>query len=227
MSTDEGRKRILNPSGDTPNVSDFHVLITYPGILNRRVNEFLIFFFDSENVSVEIELLKEEILSKVESIASTLFEMENEWINETERGPGRVFLPNSLSWISIWEYIWFVYRAIIRNALSIGKEDDNIDELYIKCKSSIKKLVQQYFKSNECFPLFKIIENVTETLLPNRLKHLKTTVEHLRGKRMEILANRRLFNKLAREVKGYQETVESLHSFTSQDRNERNTTGLF
>lgn len=229
MSSDLGKNRILNPPGCPP-INEVP-LFAGPRQINRRVSLFFEDYFQSENVLQQFEKLKEDFLSNFKSISSELIKMENEWIknciNDAENDSGCVILPDSTSWMSFWERLIFFYRALLLGT-SFTKErrERNINTLYNKCTSAIKDLVYEHLKSNQGNVFTKMVDKVTEDLLPKRISHLEKTITKLLEERDEILGNQKLFNKLAEEVKDFQNSAKNLHSISSRYKIERNTSGL-
>lgn len=228
MSTDEGKNMILYPEG---HIQIFHSFGAAT-LINKRVSSFFEKYFQSENVLQQFENLREELLSNFKSISSEISRIEREWIqtgtNDTERGRGYVFLPHPKVWISIWERLFFFYRAFFYCPF-ITKEgnESNVDAMYHKCKSAIKGLVYQHLKSNQGILFTKMVDKVTEDLLPKRITYLVETIENLRIKREEILRNQIVFHKLAEEVKDFQISARKIHSNNFQNDIKGNTTGLF
>lgn len=229
MSSDSGKERILNPPGYIP-INDVP-LLKGPRQINRRVSLFFEAYFQSENVLHQFVKLKEDFLSNVQSISSELIKMENEWIknctNDAKKESGCLILPDPRILMSLWERLIFAYHALFFGT-SLTKEgrERNLNKLYNKCRLAIKDIVYEHLKSNQGNVFTKMVNKVTEDLLPKRITHLEKTIKTLLEERDEILDNQNSFNKLAKEVKDFQNSAKNLHSISSQNKIERNTAGL-
>lgn len=123
---------------------------------------------------------------------------------------------------------FFFYRAFFYCPFITNEgNESNVDAMYHKCKSAIKGLVYQHLKSNQGILFTKMVDKVTEDLLPKRITYLVETIENLRIKREEILRNQIVFHKLAEEVKDFQISARKIHSNNFQNDIKGNTTGLF
>lgn len=225
MLSDSGKERILNPPGYLP--INAVSLSAGPGEIKKRVS---LFFkaYQSENILQQFKKLKEDFLSNFQSISSELIKIENDWTYDAIRVSGYVFLPDSsMFWLSSLERAMFSYTVLLFGPI-LTKEGrmHNINKLYFKCTSAIKDRVYKHLKSSQGYLFTKMVDKVTEDLLPKRIKHLEKTIKKLLEERDEILCNQKSFNKLAEEVKDFQNSAKNLYSIISQNKIERNTAGL-
>lgn len=229
MSSESGKNWILNPPG-YPTINDVP-LLTVPREINRRLSLFFEVYFQSENVLQQFEKLKEDFLSNVQSISLELIKMENEWIknctNDAEKESGCLILPDFRSLMSFGERFFFAYTTVfLGTALTKDRRARNINTLYNKCTSAIKDLVYKHLKSKQGNVFTKMVDKVTEDLLPKRITHLEKTIEKLLEERDKILGNQNSFNKLAEKVKEFQNSAKNLHSISSQNKIGRTPAGL-
>lgn len=85
-----------------------------------------------------------------------------------------------------------------------------IDEEYNKCHDKIKSVISDAFDSNYGCVINKLIDKVTEDMLPKRINTLHRMIQHLLTSRAQILQNRELLRYLSKKVKAMDESSSEL-----------------
>lgn len=109
----------------------------------------------------------------------------------------------------------FVLSPVVFPTLKILGRDARkkkiIDEEYNKCHESIKSLVSNAFESKYGCVINKLIDKVTEDMLPKRIHSLLKMIEQLCHSRAEILENLESLEYLSKKVKAMEESASELN----------------
>lgn len=237
MSTDLGKRKILNPDGCKPILDIWNTPEECIKEVRCRFTRYVESFLKSEEVMVEFETITRDIESFLKDISLKIVFMENKWEYKFNGGRslegvmcfmalsecGIIFALKSLA-------VAFPYIAITGLVFSIAslalltiattcsqmyqwfanKREKNriaIDMEYDNCMSSVRQIVSKQLKDNIGVLLTKMIDKVTVDMLPRRIGALEEMIEQLLKSRKEIIAKRHLLLNLASKIDGMQKDV--------------------
>ena len=239
MSTDVGKRTILNPDGSKPIVDVCRTPKECAQEVRCRFTRYVETFLKSEEVTEEFELIKRDIQSFFEKISLKLGSMEEIWtynsIDGAKSSAGAMFLLG-LSELGIvyafkvFALAAFPYLAISGLVLSVAaftlgfafsqllqwfvdereKKVKAIDGEYDNCLKSVRQIVNNQLKNNIGDVLTKMIDKVTVDLLPRRIEALEEMIEKLFKSRKEIIAKRDLHLRIASKIDGMQKNVSKM-----------------
>lgn len=236
MSTDLGKRQILNPDGCKPILDIWNTPEECIKEVRCRFTRYVESFLKSEEVMVEFETIKSDIESFLKDISLKIVFMENKWGYKFDDGRSLdgVILFVGLSQIGITYALEalafaFPYIAIIGLVFSVAllaltiaatcsqmyqcfanKRENNrkaIDMEYDNCLSSVRQIVSKQLKDNIGVLLTKMIDKVTVDMLPRRIGALEEMIEQLLKSRKEIIAKRHLLLNLASKIDGMHKDV--------------------
>lgn len=241
MSTDAGKKKILNPPRRKP-IKKFgwrpHV---FQDKVRERVSMYVLETLNSDDVLQTFNKIKDELLDFYQNISLDISDIEKCWTEERE---GRVLKRNvkrddteisdgtivgiALATSPVWLPLLATGIGLTIAASPIifplmrylGRKDrknEIIDEEYDNCKSSIQKVISKKLEANQGQFINKLLEKVTAGLVLRRIKSLTKMIELITISRNEIIVNSYSLSLLAKEIKSIEDSATALFEYFSQE----------
>lgn len=240
MSTEEGKRNILNPEGTTSimkavKCDEYEVSI----IVQERVCQYLKRYLESPEIVKKFTELEGEATSFFEKTSLEIASMEKGWtepnttetiqVNDSTDDMSTasivgIAIATSPIWlivlapiIGLGAVVVGILAAISPFALPVwlykhrdAKKRLLIDEYYKHYQSSIEKLINDELESNHGMLIKTKIAKVTEEWLPNRINFLEKMITQLLNTREEILGNRDLISNLVIKLEVINNSAKSL-----------------
>ena len=235
MSTELIKIKILNPGGFKPIMNAIDNPDDCAKEVQRRFNLFIELYLKSDEVEEGFEAINKDIESFVKDISSKVQILESEWITKTDKDvqttcnrdfpsellvaiallslsfPVLVVLGIGSGIVGIVDKTLVPFRAardLIFNTEE--KKKKNIDKEYERCRSSVRKTVEDHLESNIGSVLKKLIDRVTVDELPRQIGALEEMIQQLSKSRQEIISKRNLLTDLASKIGVMQDQIRKI-----------------
>lgn len=239
MSTELIKTKILNPDGFKPIMDDIDNLDGCAKEVQRRFNLYIELYLKSDEVEEGFEAINKDIESFFKDISSKVQVLESEWIakNENDEQTNRETFSNSSVALRLLS-LSFPILAVLGLGIVIGrivdsalgpiraardwllnteeKKKRNIDIEYERCRSSVRKTVEDHLESNIGSVLKKLIDRVTVDELPRQIGALEEMIQQLSKSRQEIISKRNLLTDLASRIGVMQDQIRKIQKDLNQ-----------
>lgn len=205
MSTESGKNNILNPEGHIPIDEINWFYNDFSKEIKMRVDLYVENYLQSDAVLDRFENIKLEIISFSYKAASRIDEMENEWTDNASLFQGSE--SNALTSIGMFT-VGFVITSLIvfglgfsvvvaaawgvmLGVMNIGlRTSSEIKNEYESCKKAVCKELCSHLENGYGLITKKIIEKVTDDIIPKRIESLRMLISQTSAKRDIYIANR-------------------------------------
>lgn len=225
MLTDAGRQRVLNPPERTPIADVNWGTIDFEKEIEVRVDLYVENYLNSDGVFKRYECIQREINTFCEQVISDLVLMEKEWIGT---------IPSILSFSPFNELVppgALGYNPVWMGALAVGfglhgahipfivgslwgwttrKTDEEINHEYNKHMAKIRRDICDHLDENWGLVIIKLIDKVTEDVLPKRFQTYKTIIEQISENRDKNKANKNRLKFDAVKIWNMENTITKL-----------------
>lgn len=235
MSTELVKSRILNPHGLKPIMDAIRNPDECAKEVHYRFNLYIDFYLKTE-VEEGFDAIKKDIESFFQDISSKIQILESEWIAKTDNDEYASRNTNSESFLAFGLLsLSFPFLAILGLAGGIAesasvpigiacdwffntkeKKSRNIDKEYERCRSSVRKTVEDHLESNIGSVLKKLIDRVTVDELPRQIGALEEMIQQLSKSRQEIISKRNLLTDLASRIGVMQDQIRKIQKDLNQ-----------
>lgn len=237
MSQEEGKHNILNPVGEKPIMKTVKCdEDDISSTVKQRVVNYVKKCLSSQKVLKKFTDLDDEANSFYVKMSSKITSMENDWIKEPKLDSYsktllyasalapyvNIAIATSPLWITaiigVGAAVLGILAAISPIALPVwlyrnrdSKKKELIDKYYSQYQSLIEELITNELESK--MVIKKTISNITEELLPRRLRHLHRIIDQLSFSRRDILANREQIGNLFIKLEVIMKSATSLEEW--------------
>lgn len=206
MSTESGEYNILNPEGRTPIEEVNWLSNDFGKEIKHRVDLYVESYLQSDAVLHRFQNIKHELISFSNRAASTLFEMENEWVNDARfvQGDGSNIHPSLLHFAAgvfctsllIFGLGYNIYVSaalgVVVHLINTGiKTPTEIKNEYESCKKSVRQKLGLHLEKGFGLITRKMIDKVTEDNIPKRIESLKMLISQTSAKRDIYIAKQK------------------------------------
>lgn len=211
MSTEWGENNILNPKGRTPIAEVNWFSNDFRKEIKLRVDLYVESYLQSSAVQDRFANIQKEIISFSKRAELTLFEMENEWINDAgffqgDRSNTYPALITTATWFFGTSLIVFGlgYNLLVASAcglvwtaINVGlKTPTEIKNEYESCKKLVCKDLCSHLEKGYGLITEKMIYKVTDCIIHNRIKSLQMLITQTSEKRDRYIANQKSLTNL-------------------------------
>lgn len=230
MSTSAGKKKVLNPPNRTPIAYVNWSTVKFEKEIEVRVDLYVEKYLQSDGVLNRYESIQTEINTFCEQVISDLSGMEQKWFKTTP--DTRKFSLNhvlvilgvltSPAWLAAVAVGFGLVAATVAGfSFFVGavcgwfkiKTDDEIDKEYNKHVEKIRKKICDHFDKNFGVCIIKIIDKVTEDVLPKELQTFKTMIQQISESKNEITANQKRLKVNAEKIRNMEDNVTKLTEY--------------
>lgn len=224
MSTGAGKQIILNPPDRRPIITVYFVNLEEE--IKARVMQYLNKYLRSEKVFKRFEEIRGKILDFYQKVSSDLSTMETDWTRvikvEASSSPDwelRLPLPIQIP-VIIGELILAVAACVVLSPVLVpftiymsmdSTKRKNIEEKYQVVHQSIKADICAQLESNCGELVDKLIDKITNDLLPRRINSLEIMIPQLLKSRDEIIAKGQKLDNLAMKVRSMYNSASELY----------------
>lgn len=239
MSKPEGKDMILNPQNRIPIMKEIWTPKGFAQEIESRVALHVKTYLQSRDVIQKFEEISEEIDNLYKTVSESLSDMESKWTNpqttlsetltcskaalkEKKHSPPfiNVVFGTTPVWVPLLVVsagISFVLSPIILPTLWYLNRDERkkkeTDQKYEICKESIRSHIYNTLKSNYGDFAVEIVKQVSDELLPKRIKSLESMIHQLSVSRAEILSNQETLVKLASNLENIEESAKKFQQY--------------
>lgn len=232
MSTESGKNNILNPKDRIPIDKVNWFANDFSKEIKLRVDLYVENYLQTDAVLDRFENIKLEIFSFHNRVASRVFEMEKEWMNNASfvQGDGSNTHPSLLVFATgffltslvVYGLGCSVFVAttcgVVISLLNIGiRTPTEIKKEYESCKKTVLKELFSHLENGYGRITKKMIEKITEKIIPKRMSSLKMRISQTSAKRDIYIANRVsltnlnvILNKMIAKLKKLEKDVDNL-----------------
>lgn len=224
MATGAGKQIILNPPDRRPIITVY--CDTLESEIKARVMQYLNKYLGSEKVFKRFEEIRGKILDFYQKVSSDLSAMETDWTRaikvEASSSPDwvhRLPLPIQIP-VIIGEFILAVAACVVLSPVLVpftiymsmdSTKRKTIEEKYQAVHQSIKAEICAQLESNCGDLVDKLIDKITNDLLPRRINTLRIMIPQLLKSRDEIIAKRQKLDNLAMKVRSMYNSASQLY----------------
>ncbi|MES1922257.1 hypothetical protein MHBO_003763 [Bonamia ostreae] len=229
MSSDEGKKNILNPRGRKPIIKESSSSLD--DAVGYRVRRYIDSIVNCPEVIGEFNEIQDEILQYYEKLSSELKTMENELKGSDEkeieeavsyRGESHApFFAGLIATSPIW--IPLLATAVVIAIVSLpfiapviaflgrdARKKKIIDEEYAKYKTTCCTLVCDALNRVYGSVLHKLIETLTHNIFDKRIEFLKETIKDLSDNREQIIEQQECLGRLTEKLEHVERMLEKI-----------------
>lgn len=227
MSTSAGREKVLNPPDRTPIARVNWGTTEFEKEIEARVDLYVEIYLQSDGVLKRYERLRVEIDTFCEQVISNVSEMEKEWIEILPDiwylSPTNPLLLIDILTSSVWMAalaIGFGLAAAVFSGISflfnsvfgwfIRKTDEDINKEYNKNLAKIKEKICDHLDINCGVVIKKLINKVTEDILPKKLRTFETMIQQISETKEKITANQKRLKGNAVKIRNMEDNVIKL-----------------
>lgn len=227
MSTSSGKEKVLNPPERTP-IADVNWGTTdFEKEIEARVDLYVETYLQSDGVLKRYESIQKEINTFCKQVISDLSKMEKEWIetipNTWSFSPTNVLLSLGVLTSPVWMTALAVGFGLAAAAVAgllfiVGavwswftrKTDEEITYEYNKHLAKIRRKICDHLDKNCGVVIIKLIDKVTEDVLPKKLQTFKTMIQQISEKRDKIIANQKRLKVSAVKIRNMEDKITKL-----------------
>lgn len=227
MSTSSGKEKVLNPPERTP-IADVNWGTTdFENEIEARVDLYVETYLQSDGVLKMYESIQKEINTFCEQVISDLSKMEKEWIetipNTWSFSPTNVLLSLGVLTSPVWMTALAVGFGLAAAAVAglffiVGavwgwftrKTDEEITYEYNKHLAKFRRKICDHLDKNCGVVIIKLIDKVTEDVLPKKLQTFKTMIQQISEKRDKIIANQKRLKVSAVKIRNMEDKITKL-----------------
>lgn len=226
MSTKEGKYRILNPAGRVSIAETNWNKTNFEARIKSRIDLYVKHFLQSDSVVKRHQDIVREIQSFYAQTKFSINAIENESVDvhppndeETESFTYLIQLGliSSPVWLAALAFGFGIPAAICGGCAFVissffgwvSKTTKDIDDEYKKCKNTVPAIIHTHLEKHFAEPINQMVDAVSQQLLKS-IKEAEKRNEDVRKEGEQLLANRKLYCKFAREVSALEKTVTSL-----------------
>lgn len=227
MSTESGENSILNPEGRIPIAKLFWFSKDFSKEIKQRVDLYVESYLQSDAVVNRFEKIKNELISFSKRTELSLSEMENEWINGASfvLGGDSYSLPFPIVLVSAFIVPSLIvfglgYSVVAAAAWGLGNTLLNIGitpsfeikHAYENCKKLVRKELCSHLEKKYGLITRKMIDKITEDIIPKRIDSLKMLIGQTSEKRERYIANQKSLTNLNVRLEEMKENVTKLQN---------------
>lgn len=232
MGTEEGKREILNPDGQTP-IMDVPLGKSFVDEIQKRIGQHIENKLKSEYVTRKFESIRDKNVAFYQKASKDLTAMEGEWTNEEwkkskatdyeEEKDIPFFLEMPLLIVTgvlivLAAVFAFIFSPIfIPVAIYFYTEErkkkikiEIINKMFSTCLSSVDSQIHDYLDGSCGYVLKLLSEKMLDEALPRRIRHLETIIHNLELSRETILANVKSLKNIAREIEVVKKSASEL-----------------
>lgn len=226
MSTENGKCDILNPAGRVSIAKTNWNKTNFEARIKSRVDLYVKQFLQSDAVVKRHQNIVREIESFYAQTKFSINTIENESVDiyptndeETESFTFLIQLGfiSSPAWLAALAFGFGIPAAIVGGCAFVissfwgwvSKTTKDIDDEYEKCKSTVPTIIHTHLEKHFSGQINKMVDAVSQHLL-KCIEDVEIRNEKVLKEGEQIVANRKLYCKLAEEVSALEKTVTSL-----------------
>lgn len=227
MSTSVGKEKVLNPPNRTPIAEVNWGTVDFEKEIEVRVDLYVEKYLQSDGVLKIYENIQIEIDTFCEQVISDLSRMENEWIKNIP-DTSSVSLTNAFLLLGLLTSpAWLAALAVgfgLVAAAGAGlffivgtvlgwfkkKTKEEITNEYDKHLGKIRGKICDHLDKNCGVVIIKLIDKVTEDVLPKKLQTFKTMIQQISESKDEITANQKRLKVNADKIRNMEERVTKI-----------------
>lgn len=227
MSTSVGKEKVLNPPNRTPIAEVNWGTVDFEKEIEVRVDLYVEKYLQSDGVLKIYENIQIEIDTFCEQVISDLSRMENEWIKNIP-DTSSVSLTNAFLLLGLLTSpAWLAALAVgfgLVAAAGAGlffivgtvlgwfkkKTKEEITNEYDKHLGKIRGKICDHLDKNCGVVIIKLIDKVTEDILPKKLQTFKTMIQQISESKDEITANQKRLKVNADKIRNMEERVTKI-----------------
>lgn len=227
MSTSVGKEKVLNPPNRTRIADVNWGTVDFEKEIEVRVDLYVEKYLQSDGVLKIYENIQIEIDTFCEQVISDLSGMENEWIKNIP-DTSSVSLTNAFLLLGLLTSpAWLAALAVgfgLVAAAGAGlffivgtvlgwfkkKTKEEITNEYDKHLGKIRGKICDHLDKNCGVVIIKLIDKVTEDVLPKKLQTFKTMIQQISESKDEITANQKRLKVNADKIRNMEESVTKI-----------------
>lgn len=227
MSTSVGKEKVLNPPNRTPIADVNWGTVDFEKEIEVRVDLYVEKYLQSDGVLKIYENIQIEIDTFCEQVISDLSGMENEWIKNIP-DTSSVSLTNAFLLLGLLTSpAWLAALAVgfgLAAAVGSGcfffvgtvlgwfkkKTKEEITNEYDKHLGKIRGKICDHLDKNCGVVIIKLIDKITEDVLPKKLQTFKTMIQQISESKDEITANQKRLKVNADKIRNMEESVTKI-----------------